>query len=56
MADNKNRNAVTCSMPFAGLGAMIAVVLSNEHNHSILWMALHGICSWFYVIYRAISG
>ena len=38
-----------------GLGSAIAVVLSNEHNHSILWMILHGICSWFYVIYAAIA-
>jgi len=39
----------------AGLGAMIAVVLSYSVNKSIGWMILHGIFSWFYVIYHAIK-
>jgi hypothetical protein len=29
------------------------VTLSWSANHSILWMIVHGICSWFYVIYYA---
>jgi hypothetical protein len=37
-----------------GFGSMLAVTLSWSANHSILWMILHGICSWFYVIYYAI--
>ena len=37
------------------LGSAIAVVLSWEINKSILWCILHGICSWFYVIYYAIA-
>jgi hypothetical protein len=37
-----------------GLGAVIAVVASWSINHSILWAILHGILSWFYVIYFAI--
>ena len=36
------------------MGAVIAMILSWEVNHSILWMILHGFCSWFYVIYWAI--
>ncbi len=39
-----------------GFGSMIAIVLSFAKNHSILWMIVHGVCSWFYVIYSAISG
>jgi hypothetical protein len=39
-----------------GIGAGIAMVLSFELNRSILWMIVHGICSWFYVIYRAWEG
>ena len=38
-----------------GLGAAIAVVLSWYRNKSILWMILHGILSWFYVIYFAMT-
>ncbi len=34
---------------------MLAVTLSWSVHHSILWMILHGILSWFYVIYFAIK-
>jgi len=32
---------------------MIAITLSWSVNHSILWMMVHGIFGWFYVIYYA---
>ncbi|MBX0332236.1 hypothetical protein K3G39_03215 [Pontibacter sp. HSC-14F20] len=38
-----------------GLGAVIAVVASWSRNQSILWAILHGILSWFYVLYFAIT-
>lgn len=38
-----------------GLGTVIAVVTSWERNKSILWAILHGLFSWFYVIYFALS-
>ncbi len=38
-----------------GLGAVIAVVASWSRNQSILWAILHGILSWFYVIYFALT-
>ena len=34
-----------------GLGGAIAVVTSWSRNRSILWAIIHGILSWFYVIY-----
>lgn len=37
-----------------GFGSMLAITLSWSANHSILWMILHGIVSWFYVLYFAI--
>jgi hypothetical protein len=33
------------------IGIAVAVVLSWSANHSILWMIIHGVLSWFYVIY-----
>ena len=39
---------------FWGFGSMLAITLSWSVNHSILWMILHGILSWFYVLYYAI--
>ena len=35
-------------------GSSLAIVLSYTQNNSILWAILHGIVSWFYVIYRII--
>ncbi len=34
-----------------GFGSMLAITISWSVNHSILWMILHGILSWLYVIY-----
>jgi hypothetical protein len=39
----------------AGLGTVIAVVLSWHRNRGILWAILHGVLSWFYVIYFALT-
>lgn len=36
-----------------GFGCVLAIVLSWTKNASILYAILHGICSWFYVIYYA---
>lgn len=38
-----------------GLGSVLAIVLSWDRNKSILLAILHGIFSWFYVIYFAIT-
>jgi len=46
---------VTVNMPLAGLGSMIAIMVSWSVNHSILWAILHGICSWIYVVYYCLE-
>lgn len=33
------------------LGGFVAVVLSWKRNRSALWVMLHGLLGWFYVIY-----
>lgn len=38
-----------------GLGSVLAVVVSWERNKSVLLAFLHGIFSWFYVIYFVIT-
>jgi hypothetical protein len=40
---------------FWGFGSMLAIAISWSVNHSILWMILHGILSWLYVIYYSIK-
>ena len=36
-------------------GSALAITISWSVNKSILWAILHGLLSWFYVIYFAIS-
>jgi len=38
------------------MGSGLAMILSFQLNHSVLWAILHGICSWLYVGYRAWKG
>jgi len=35
------------------LGTALAVTISWSVNKSILWAIIHGLLSWFYVIYYA---
>jgi hypothetical protein len=48
-------NNTTIIREGVGLGSVIAVVASWSRNQSILWAILHGIFSWFYVIYFAVT-
>lgn len=36
------------------LGSALAIAISWSLNKSVLWAILHGIFSWFYVIYYLI--
>ena len=36
-------------------GFILAMIISWSANKSILWAMLHGVCSWFYVIYYALG-
>ena len=38
-----------------GFGAALAMIISWSVNKSIIWAIVHGICSWFYVIYYAMG-
>jgi len=37
-----------------GLGSLLAAILSWDLNHAVGWVVIHGLLSWFYVIYRLI--
>jgi len=37
-----------------GFGSALAITMSWSANHSILWAIVHGLFSWFYVIYYAV--
>lgn len=36
-------------------GSALAIAISWSANHSILWAIIHGIFSWLYVIYYALT-
>ena len=38
-----------------GFGVALAIAISWSVNKSILWAIIHGILSWFYVIYYALT-
>ena len=38
-----------------GLGSAIAVAISWSLHKSILWVIVHGVLSWFYVLYYAFT-
>lgn len=37
------------------LGSALAIAISWSVNQSILWAIIHGILSWLYVIYYALT-
>lgn len=36
-------------------GSALAIAISWSMHHSILWAIVHGILSWIYVIYYALT-
>jgi hypothetical protein len=37
-----------------GFGCALAITISWSQWHSILWACIHGVFSWFYVVYYAL--
>jgi hypothetical protein len=37
------------------MGSALAMILSFSKNGSILWAIVHGLLSWFYVLYYALA-
>lgn len=48
------RHTHTAAKAGIGFGSALAITISWSANHSILWAVLHGLFSWFYVLYYAI--
>ncbi len=46
---------VTVTQSGIGIGAALAIVLSWHRNRSMLLAIVHGILSWIYVIYFALT-
>jgi len=50
----KKRNCHNCGN-FWIFGSALAMILSYERSASILYAILHGILSWFYILFRAMQ-
>lgn len=48
---SRSGNAATVGI---GFGTALAITISWSANQSVLWAIVHGILSWFYVIYYVI--
>lgn len=53
--ETTNATVKTITQSGIGLGSIIAVVTSWDRNRSLGYAILHGIFSWFYVIFFAIT-
>jgi len=42
------KHGITYGISF---GTAMAMIISYTHLNSLLWMVIHGVLSWFYVIY-----
>ena len=38
-----------------GFGTALAIAISYTTNQSVLWALIHGLLSWFYVIYFVLT-
>ena len=52
---NGNRMRVEVTKSGIGFGVALAIAISWSKNGSILWAIIHGVFSWFYVIYYALT-
>jgi len=48
----KGQEAAKAGISF---GTALAIAISWSQNHSILWAIVHGVLSWFYVVYFALT-
>jgi len=55
----KNINKIKCHSVHSGhfwvFGSALAMILSYERSASILYAILHGVLSWFYILFRAMQ-
>jgi hypothetical protein len=54
MADNRQRGGEVVKTGIS-FGSALAIAISWSLHKSLLWAILHGLLSWFYVIYYAIT-
>jgi len=51
--EDNGRGGRSAGVGIWGFGSMLAITISWSVHHSITWMIVQGILSWFYVAYYA---
>ncbi len=54
MSETRKSTGKDAAKAGIGFGTALAIAISWSANQSILWAIVHGVLSWFYVIYYAI--
>ena len=49
------RNSSGAAKVGIGFGSALAMTISWSRHQSILWAIIHGVLSWIYVIYYALT-
>jgi hypothetical protein len=44
-------NKIEVTKAGVSFGSALAMAISFNVNHSVLWAIVHGVFSWFYVVY-----
>ena len=39
-----------------GYGSVLAMIISHVQGSSLFWTLIHGLLSWFYIIYKLFTG
>ena len=55
MSENKKGFHKEVARNGISFGSALAIAISWSQHSSILWAIIHGIFSWFYVIYFAVT-
>lgn len=54
-APRASTRVVAATRAGVSFGSALAIAISWSVNHSILWAIVHGILSWLYVLYYALT-
>ena len=55
MRTTRTRTVTATARAGASFGSALAIAISWSQHQSILWAIIHGILSWIYVVYFAVT-
>ncbi len=55
MSGSENSSAKRAAKAGISFGSALAIAISWSTHKSIIWAILHGLCTWVYVVYYALT-